>query len=60
MEKLWSLGGRYPYRCYECQTRFYAFKVKHTEDGKVHAGDAGASPGETVESSSERHPDGED
>ena len=36
MEKLWSLSGRYPYRCYECQTRFYAFKISQAEREKSH------------------------
>jgi hypothetical protein len=35
MERLWSFGGRFPYRCYECQTRFYAFKVSHDEAEKT-------------------------
>ena len=33
-EKFWSLIGRYPYRCYTCQTRFYALRVNHPNRGK--------------------------
>lgn len=32
VEKLWSLGGRYPYRCYDCQTRFFAYHLPHEEE----------------------------
>jgi hypothetical protein len=31
VEKLWSLSGRYPYRCYDCQTRFFAYHVPHED-----------------------------
>jgi hypothetical protein len=24
-----SLTGQYPYRCFDCQTRFFAFRVPH-------------------------------
>ena len=34
IERLWSMGGRYPYRCYACQTRFFAFRVPHPHSGK--------------------------
>jgi hypothetical protein len=39
VEKLWSLGGRYPYRCYDCQTRFFAYHLPHEDrpDPKVDA-----------------------
>ena len=39
MEKLWSLAGRYPYRCYDCQTRFFAYRTPHDDrhDSKVSA-----------------------
>jgi len=38
VERLWSLGGRYPYRCYDCQTRFYAYRVPHHEKDKTAEG----------------------
>jgi len=31
VEKLWSLGGRFPYRCYDCQTRFFAYRIPQEE-----------------------------
>ena len=33
VEKLWSLGGRYPYRCYDCEFRFFAYRIPHGEAG---------------------------
>jgi hypothetical protein len=33
IEKLWSLGGRYPFRCYDCQTRFFAYHLPREDRG---------------------------
>ena len=35
MEKLWSLSGRYPYRCHDCQTRFYAMRPPDKDVAKA-------------------------
>jgi len=29
IERMRSLTGQYPYRCFDCQTRFFAFRVPH-------------------------------
>jgi DNA-directed RNA polymerase subunit RPC12/RpoP len=33
VERLRSLTGQYPYRCYDCQTRFFAFRTPHEASG---------------------------
>jgi len=38
MERIWSWAGRYPYRCFKCKTRFYAFNVPQKNDGDPHHG----------------------
>ena len=49
MERLWSLGGRYPFRCYDCQTRFFAYRLPSEDRSKEEAVSNGASPGERRE-----------
>lgn len=34
MERLWSLAGRYPYRCHDCQTRFFGIHEPKDGDNK--------------------------
>ena len=34
IEKMQSLMGRYPYRCFDCQTRFFEFRVPHKSGAK--------------------------
>jgi hypothetical protein len=38
LEKFWGILGRYPFRCYDCQTRFFAFRknVPHRDDEHAH------------------------
>lgn len=43
-ERLWSFAGRYPYRCYECQTRFYAFRQPKSEQTKKSPADHDQAP----------------
>jgi hypothetical protein len=30
IERMRSLTGQYPYRCFDCQTRFFALREPHT------------------------------
>jgi hypothetical protein len=34
-ERVWSLVGRYPYRCHDCQTRFFAIREPKKSADKV-------------------------
>lgn len=40
MEHLRSWTGHYPYRCYDCQTRFFALRVAHSISEDEGASDA--------------------
>lgn len=41
MEKLRSFfSGQYPYRCYDCQTRFYAYRTRHRDTESAENGSA--------------------
>jgi len=42
VEKLWSLAGRFPYRCSNCQTRFFVTQEPHREN--AHASKTGEDP----------------
>jgi hypothetical protein len=38
VEKVWSLAGQYPYRCYDCDTRFFAYRIPHEEEQVMASG----------------------
>ena len=55
MEKIWSLSGRYPYRCYDCQNRFYALRSTGHDIG--HGGEDAAAGTEKAEGTAEKRED---